>query len=316
MELDGYSARLKIAFEHHGQQHYKARTGFKTTRKELTRRQQDDKMKRKLCKEKNIKLIEIPEVPTLLKVDEIRNHIKRECMKRNIILPAHFDSINVALKNAYVNTRLKQGLEELRLLARQRGGKCVSGTYVHSHRKLLWECAEGHQWEGTPTNIRSGTWCPVCVGKAKLTIGDLQSIAQTQGGRCLSDAYVDNRTKLVWECSKGHRWESAASNIRSGTWCPICAGTVRLTIEEMRRIAETRGGRCLSTHYTNASTKLEWECAKGHRWVARPGKVKRGTWCPFCAGKKTTIKEMREIAASRGGKCLSRVGIELGRAVP
>ncbi|QQX88025.1 hypothetical protein JJQ59_21680 [Cupriavidus necator] len=34
----------------------------------------------------------------------------------------------------------------------------------------------------------------------------------------------------------------------------------------------------------NTSTKLTWECHRGHVWQATPGKVKHhGHWCPQCA---------------------------------
>ncbi len=57
----------------------------------------------------------------------------------------------------------------------------------------------------------------------------------------------------------------------------------KLTIEEMRSIAEERGGKCLSDTYVNAHTSLLWECTKGHQWEARPNNIKSGTWCPYCA---------------------------------
>ena len=51
----------------------------------------------------------------------------------------------------------------------------------------------------------------------------------------------------------------------------------------VQKIAEERGGKCLSVNYINARMKLGWECIKGHRWFATPDNVKRGTWCPKCA---------------------------------
>ncbi len=60
----------------------------------------------------------------------------------------------------------------------------------------------------------------------------------------------------------------------------------RLTIEEMQRIAQERGGECLSTEYIDGKTKLKWQCKVGHEWEARPNNVKHGTWCPTCAKNK------------------------------
>ena len=61
----------------------------------------------------------------------------------------------------------------------------------------------------------------------------------------------------------------------------------RLTIEEMKRIANERGGRCLSDTYEGYQKKLKWECSKGHVWEATPLNVKhRNRWCPICARLK------------------------------
>jgi hypothetical protein len=80
----------------------------------------------------------------------------------------------------------------------------------------------------------------------------------------------------------------------------------KLTIEEMHKLAESRGGKCLSVKYVNTKTKLSWECGKNHVWLAEPGCVKnKGNWCPQCSSNKLTIEEMWHLAKARGGECLS-----------
>ena len=39
-----------------------------------------------------------------------------------------------------------------------KNGKCLSTQYINSKTKLLWECAEGHQWEAAPGDIKQGHW--------------------------------------------------------------------------------------------------------------------------------------------------------------
>ena len=114
----------------------------------------------------------------------------------------------------------------------------------------------------------------------------MQKIAEKRGGRCLSEIYVNTLTKLLWECSEGHQWETTPAIIIKGRWCPHCGGRAKLTIQEMQRIAKDRGGRCLSKTYINSYSKLIWECARGHRWQAMPTNIKSGSWCPFCARNK------------------------------
>lgn len=80
----------------------------------------------------------------------------------------------------------------------------------------------------------------------------------------------------------------------------------KLTIESMREMATLRGGKCLSSEYLNNYTRLMWACFQGHEWSARPGSVKKGSWCPHCSKvAKHTIEEMNAWAVSKKGKCLS-----------
>ncbi len=54
----------------------------------------------------------------------------------------------------------------------------------------------------------------------------------------------------------------------------------------MQKIAESRGGKCLSSEYVTNTTKLKLKCKTGHEWIASPKQVKKGSWCPVCAKNK------------------------------
>lgn len=202
----------------------------------------------------------------------------------------------------------KLTINDMQKLATKKGGQCLSKRYFNSQSKLKWECEKGHRWEATPSHVKYSTWCPVCGKNRPLTIKEMQEIAKSHGGKCLSQKYINSQTKLKWKCEKGHVWEAVPNSIKLGTWCFICGGKELLTIEEMRKIAESHEGKCLSNVYTNSKTRLKWQCNKGHIWEATPLTVKnQKSWCPVCAGiKPLTITEMQNIAKSRGGKCLSK----------
>ena len=184
-------------------------------------------------------------------------------------------------------------LKEMQDLAKYRGGKCLSIKYINSKTKLRWQFKEGHRWEATPGNIKRGQWCPNCYGNIKLTIEDMQKLAEKRGGACLSTVYKNNKTKLKWMCSEGHRWEARPDLVKNtGSWCPDCAGNIKKTIGDMQKLAKRRGGKCLSKKYVNVFTKLTWQCSEGHRWEAVPHSIERDHWCPYCAGvAKLNIKE-------------------------
>lgn len=87
----------------------------------------------------------------------------------------------------------------------------------------------------------------------------------------------------------------------------------KLTIECLRKLAEDRGGTCLSVDYINCHVKILWKCGKGHEWNSSATNVRAGGWCHKCGYEKTasakrhTIEKMQEIAKSRGGKCKSTI---------
>jgi len=185
----------------------------------------------------------------------------------------------------------KLALQDIQALAITKGGKCLSGGYVNSTKKMRWCCAKGHEWEASANDVRnSDAWCPYCAGVAKLNLGHMISMAKKYGGECLSTDYRNSKTKLRWRCAKGHAWETAPASIlksKTRTWCPYCARKAKLTIEEMQEIAKSRGGDCLSKQYINGSTKLHWRCHQGHEWMATPDNIKNNrSWCPVCTNKR------------------------------
>ena len=181
-------------------------------------------------------------------------------------------------------------IEDMQELAKAKGGICLSKSYTFTHIKLKWQCEKGHIWEASPTLIRRGTWCPYCAHRAKLTIEEMQELAKAKGGKCLSDRYIDTKTKMKWQCKEGHIWEAAPSHMKENHWCPYCAGVQKKTIKDMQELAKAKSGKCLSTEYVNSKTKLLWQCKEGHQWMANPHNIKSGKWCPVCARKRTEPK--------------------------
>jgi hypothetical protein len=57
----------------------------------------------------------------------------------------------------------------------------------------------------------------------KLTIENMMDIAKKKGGKCISDVYINNTTKLKFECENKHVWFSRPSDIKRNHWCPKCA---------------------------------------------------------------------------------------------
>jgi hypothetical protein len=84
-----------------------------------------------------------------------------------------------------------------------------------------------------------------------------------------------------------------------------------MSMEYMHSLANRHGGLCLSKSYVNSYTHLEWRCAQGHTWRAKPNNVQQGKWCRICRQTEASEKQLRPIsvlrayAESRGGLLLT-----------
>ncbi len=281
MQLDGYCEKLKIAFEFQGPQHYKKNSLFTPSAEALKQRLTDDKLKEKLCLDKDIILVKINWVP---KRQIQLSHIIKACKKFGVKLPKSVNKINIDLKDVHSPNKLV----EAKKLAGEHYGECLSTEFITVKLPLIWRCQKGHIWSAPFDRIKRGVWCLECAKEhfgetSKLTLEEIQKTANKKGGICLTEKYKNDHTKMRWQCKSGHIWEAVVHSIRSGSWCPVCAKNIKGSIDEMKILAASRGGKCLSSFYKNANTKLKWQCVRKHTWETTPGKIKWGTWCPKCA---------------------------------
>lgn len=174
-------------------------------------------------------------------------------------------------------------------LAAAKGGELLDILFEGAGRKMKWRCAEGHIWSAVGHRIASGSWCPTCAGVTRPTIEDMRKVAAGRNGSCLSLEYIDARTKLVWRCEKGHRWTATPSAIKAGSWCPSCfrerlSKVKRIgSIDVLIKLAQRHGGLLRSKENMGSRVRHEWECEKGHIWMAKPTAVQQGSWCPLCS---------------------------------
>ena len=277
MELDGFSKKYSLAFEYQGIQHFKLGHWIKN-KKDLKKRIIDDKLKKKICKKRNILLIIISYKDDLLnlpaKIKKICKKNKRNFLKINFEKKINFNRIY----------NQKSIINELNEIAKKKGGKILSEKYLGTDAKLEFECMKGHRWATSAYHIKKrNSWCPYCSRSPRLSIEYIKQFAIKRGGKCLSKSYKNAYQKLKWQCQKGHIWSANYHNIQQGSWCHICNWKQTLTIKDMQSIAKKRGGKCLSKKYINANTKLKWQCSKNHIWFTTPSIIKYNNgWCEKC----------------------------------
>jgi len=89
-------------------------------------------------------------------------------------------------------------------------------------------------------------------------------------------------SREAWE-NIPDRWDDVvAANYPETGQATVISPPPGDTIEDMRQLARSRGGECLSTDVGDGKTKLKWRCAFGHEWEATPLLHKVGHWCPEC----------------------------------
>ena len=212
----------------------------------------------------------------------------------------------------------EQYLEELRRIARRRGGTLLSRTWVSAPATHRFRCAEGHVWATRACSIKEGRWCRVCGSArtgAKLAapaIRRLRGVVARRGGTAALSDYVNGNTKLRFTCHEGHEWDAAPGGVLEGAWCPVCAiefrskGRARIKLRVLRRfqaLARRRGGELLSD-VVHMSVPLRFRCAHGHTWATRAKNIDQGSWCPACK-EESAMALLRAAAKRWGGELLS-----------
>lgn len=106
-----------------------------------------------------------------------------------------------------------------------------------SGKKLLWKCNMNHEWETIVSDRSRGRGCPYCSNR-KLSPGfnDLFTVNPTLAKEVSPDSKIKatevtvfSNKKLLWECAKGHEWETRVADRSGGRGCPYCSNRKVLT---------------------------------------------------------------------------------------
>lgn len=121
-------------------------------------------------------------------------------------------------------TNQKYTIDEVRGIISSMKGELLTNKYVDNKQVLSVKCLKCRAiWNPRLHDILRGYWCPSCAGVKRLTISDAHLEAEKNGGKCISKKYINNRTKMKWQCKHGHIWEAKLNHIRNhNSWCPEC----------------------------------------------------------------------------------------------
>ena len=170
-----------------------------------------------------------------------------------------------------------------------------------SNKKIWWQCNERHAWQSPPNNRIKGSGCPYCYGRFPTKENNLavrhpeilnEWDYEKNKGLDPHEVTPRNNKKVWWRCSKGHSWQATINNrTKNKSGCPDCFKArpkkLKHSLADMKRVAASKGGKCLSSEYQGLRIKLRWQCSEGHEWETIPDKLLyKNSWCPVCARKR------------------------------
>ena len=292
LQLDGYNANLKIAFEFQGLQHSTKIPFFQMDDEALEKRQEVDKLKQQLCERAGVKLVTIDEFDNrnTLTTSELLAHVTSACRRVGVFLP-NLSLQTLEERNRYLFQKQLQNLQDT---ADQRGGKLLSNAYRGMSAVYEWRCFKcSNTWKSSASSVLlQKTWCPNCAGAIGPSIDELRSLANSRGGKLVSKELKGSKSPLVWHCNACNQtWSALYSNIKKGHWCPNCAivNKRKKLIGELQGFLNQTGEVILNTAKFEAK-KIEIRCKKGHFWTASSDRIKRlKLTCPECKKNQTKV---------------------------
>lgn len=134
--------------------------------------------------------------------------------------------------------------------------------------------------------------------KKRKTRADYQSIGIPQKIGWMGESlprYANLPT--LWECQKGHRWETTFSQISRGIGCPHCSGIIPKTSEDYIQLANKSGFVWAEKEIpNNTNSKTDWICQKGHRFSSSYHNIGLNHCCPICTGRIKLAEDYKDLA--------------------
>ena len=195
------------------------------------------------------------------------------------------------------------------------GGLTPDMVTTGSHKKVWWQCEQGHEWLAKIEHRSSGVGCPYCSGRYAIRgLSDLATVNSelaaewhpTKNGNLTPDMVMKGSEKKVWwQCKQGHEWQATIASRSNGAGCPYCSrrnvikGVNDLATVNPELAAEwhpTKNGELTPDMVTaGSSKKVWWRCKRGHEWLATIASRSNGAGCPYCS-RRNVIKGVNDLA--------------------
>jgi len=185
---------------------------------------------------------------------------------------------------------------------KKEGYKIKKDSYYKNARTYITiTCPFGHDYKVKPTAFYKGDRCVTCF-KIKQRQGFIDR-ADFLGYEILNiEEYKSSGKKVKIRCNKNHTFEIAPENVGRDHKCLYCFHDTKS--DAFYDQVKSRGYKTTNkTKYTKRTERVEIECPKGHKFLARPDSFMNGHGCSTCSkNKKRTheefIKEVFNLVGS------------------
>jgi hypothetical protein len=224
MEIDGFCKELMIGFEYQGIQHFSKQIYGGN----LDQRIADDILKASLCEENGVHLFILTHE---MSYEDFPAEIAKQASSFGVEMPKDWEKLKIDIFRAYIRD---DRIEELREILGKRLIEVLSPKYLGSNEYVELRCLRcRHTWKARGNaffNSRKTAGCDKCARRRagllnKLSLADLSSFANDNGGEILSQEYVKRNYWYNWRCRQGHEFEGNFNNmVFRKQFCPVCEG--------------------------------------------------------------------------------------------
>lgn len=161
-------------------------------------------------------------------------------------------------------------------------------SYTRSDTPVTILCREHGEFEQTPASHLTGSGCPVCSGKLRLTAEEFINRAlKVHGDRYSYDlaVYVNQKTKVQIVCPDHGAWWQLPTNHLAGKGCPSCANNKKLDTQSFIGKAQKVHGDVYSyqhVSYTRSNRLVTIVCPLHGPFQQTPNNHLSGNGCPQC----------------------------------
>ena len=296
LELDGYCQELKIAFEHHGMQHYSEKAFMTLGKSEFKKRQEYDSIKRVQCIKNGIRLIEIPQVFMKTKIEDLPSFLETEFDRYDLSPKIKPSEVKIDWSKIYNSSKLI----ELKLECRAKSLSCLEKAYMGAKATHRFKCLKCKFCFKTAPQSLAG--CPKCAGNLKKTITEISKILKEKGLKLLSTEYTNNKTPLQIKCLKcSSIFSKSLDKIRSSRGCNKCSKLLKvshnkLTLAEVKKICKKNNILILDKEYKNGNTPMLCKCTVcGSEGMKKLSNIRYGKSCAECGKNKISKSRKKPI---------------------